>query len=187
MDFEAAEAELVQTDSELAAAYTAYTEARRRLNEKVRHRGFWPVSQKGKSRGSKGVKGKLSKGHGSSRKSLQARILESRCRLCNQVGHWQAECPNRRDGASSASRPPQAPTTFTGVMDSVTGSDDALPLEFLNLPTIHEPTLDDIQPAFASVMMLEHGSTPKDRLRGSLSPKSMENVNPAHLCRLQEK
>ena len=59
MDFESAAAEVLQTDEELAAAFTAYTDARRRLNEKVRSRGFWPVSQKGKSKFSgKGVKGK---------------------------------------------------------------------------------------------------------------------------------
>ena len=59
MDFESAAAEVLQTDEELAAAFTAYTDARRRLNEKVLSRGFWPVSQKGKSKFSgKGVKGK---------------------------------------------------------------------------------------------------------------------------------
>jgi hypothetical protein len=56
MDFESAE--LLQNDEELASAFTAYTDARRRLNEKVRSRGFWPISQKGKSKGSwKGPKG----------------------------------------------------------------------------------------------------------------------------------
>ena len=95
-DFEAAAMEVVQSDEELAAAFTAYTEARRRLNEKVRSRGFWPTGQKGKGKGSyKGVKGKFSKSHPSSRKSLQQRILESRCRLCGKVGHWKAECPSR--------------------------------------------------------------------------------------------
>ena len=112
MDFEAAAADLLQNDEELASAFTAYTDARRRLNEKVRSRGFWPISQKGKSKGGwKGVKGKFTKGHPSSRKSLQQRILESRCRLCNQVGHWKAECPTRRDsaGASSSHRKLQLP------------------------------------------------------------------------------
>ena len=50
MDFENAAAELLQTDEELASAYTAYTDARRRLNEKVRSKGFWPPSSKGKPR-----------------------------------------------------------------------------------------------------------------------------------------
>ena len=110
--FEAAAMEVVQSDEELAAAFTAYTEARRRLNEKVRSRGFWPTGQKGKGKGSyKGVKGKFSKSHPSSRKSLQQRILESRCRLCGKVGHWKAECPSRGERLP-AGRPPQAPTSF---------------------------------------------------------------------------
>ena len=78
MDFESTASELLQSDEELAAAFTAYTDTRRRLNEKVRSMGFWPISQKGKSKGGwKGPKGKFSKGHPSSRKSLQQRILES--------------------------------------------------------------------------------------------------------------
>ena len=56
-DFESATADLVQSDPDSASAYTVYTEARRRLSEKFRSRGFWPVS-KGKSRGFvKGGKG----------------------------------------------------------------------------------------------------------------------------------
>ena len=35
-DFESAAADLLQSDEELASAYTAYADARRRLNEKVR-------------------------------------------------------------------------------------------------------------------------------------------------------
>ena len=44
MDFEAAASEALQMDTEPAAAYTAYADARRRLSEKVRHRGFWPIA-----------------------------------------------------------------------------------------------------------------------------------------------
>ena len=119
-DFEAATADLVQSDPDLASAYTVYTEARRRLSEKFRSRGFWPVS-KGKSRGfGKGVKGKFTKGHSSSRKSLQQRIMESKCRICDRVGHWKAECPFKNDPAyakSSGSRPAQAPTSFASAGD----------------------------------------------------------------------
>ena len=148
MDFEAAATELLQNDDDLSAAYTPYTDARRRLNEKVRSRGFWPISAKGKPKGPfKGVKGKFSKGHGSSRKSLRQRILESRCRLCNQVGHWKAECPSRRDasGPSTMQGTTQAPTSFAQVDPSAVGVKDALPVEFLNLPMQQETALDEIQ------------------------------------------
>ena len=158
MDFEAAASELLQNDEELASAFTAYTDARRRLNEKVRSRGFWPISQKGKPKGGwKGVKGKFTKGHPSSRKSLQQRILESRCRLCNQVGHWKAECPNRRDSAGTNARSTQAPTTFAQVIQPTGSSQiEALPMEFLNLSLHSEPALDVSQHNPEMVFMVQH-------------------------------
>eukprot|EP00435_Cladocopium_sp_Y103_P059014 s1739_g21.t1 len=66
-DFEAAASDLVQSDEDLAAAYSTYIEARRKLSEKYRSRGFWPIST-GKSRGKGKTKGKMP---WSSRKSLQ--------------------------------------------------------------------------------------------------------------------
>eukprot|EP00435_Cladocopium_sp_Y103_P007040 s2925_g2.t1 len=63
-DFENAVSEVVQNDEELAAAFNSYTDARKRLNETFRHRGFWPVSSGGESQGhAKGrAKGKFQKG-----------------------------------------------------------------------------------------------------------------------------
>ena len=100
-DFETAATEVVQSDEDLAAAFSTYMEARRKLSEKYRARGFWPISNKGKS---KGFKGK-SKGKNpwTSRKTLQQRILESNCRICGRKGHWKSECPNRGQSMSSTS------------------------------------------------------------------------------------
>ena len=42
-DFETAAVELMQEDSALASAYTAYQDARRRLADKSKFRGFWPL------------------------------------------------------------------------------------------------------------------------------------------------
>ena len=83
-DFETAATEVVQSDEDLAAAFSTYMEARRKLSEKYRARRFWPISNKGKS---KGFKGK-SKGKNpwTSRKTLQQRILESNCRICGRKG-----------------------------------------------------------------------------------------------------
>ena len=148
-DFESAATDVLQSDEDLALAFNAYSEARRRLNEKVRHRGFWPIN-KGKSKGGSksGVKGKFHKGHSSSRKSLQQRILESQCRICHQYGHWKAECPKRQDASStSGSRPAaQAPTSYVQVTSS-TEQTDALGLEFLQLPIHAETPIDVTQPA----------------------------------------
>ena len=57
-DFEQAAAETLQEDPELASAYTAYQDARRRLSEKFRNRGFWPTSRFSSSSKGKGY------GHG---------------------------------------------------------------------------------------------------------------------------
>ena len=159
-DFEDSIQELVQGDEELAATYTAYTEARKRLSDKFKSRGFWPSSfgQKGgKSKnGFKGSKGKFGKGSWSSyngRKSLQQRIMESRCRLCNRIGHWKAECPMRSDSASNVSRSTGAPTSFARA--EAPGNIDGLPLEFLqlpeSLPSIDVPSQQHLAECFSLV------------------------------------
>ena len=176
-DFESAATDLVQSDEDLAMAFNAYSEARRRLTEKFRSRGFWPVSSgKGKGRSSfKGVsKGKFGKSHQSSRKSLQQRIMESKCRICGKVGHWKAECPSRNDATSSTSaRSSQAPTSFVQAttMESSHDIPDALPLEFLSLPEVAQP-IDETHPnlSIASVFVGvdQKGYNDKSKLRVTL-------------------
>eukprot|EP00435_Cladocopium_sp_Y103_P059600 s1213_g21.t1 len=99
MDYKASGAEVVQGDEELASAYSTYVEARRKLSEKFRSRGFWPISSnKGKGKGTKGnFKSKGSWG----RQSLQQRILDGNCRICGKKGHWKSECPQRGQAASA--------------------------------------------------------------------------------------
>lgn len=77
-EYEQAMTEAVQEDNDLASCYNAYVEARHRLTERFKSRGFWPIKGKGKSfKGSgKGKKG--------AKKSLEQRILSSSCRLCGQ-------------------------------------------------------------------------------------------------------
>ena len=92
-DYEDMAAEVLQSDGDLAAAYNSYADARKRLADRFKHRGFWPIGQSkghGKSAPSKG-KGKFQGRGQGSRKSLQQRILESHCRQCGKKGHWRAE------------------------------------------------------------------------------------------------
>ena len=135
-DYEAAVSDLVQSDPELAATYNSYAEARRRLNDKFKHRGFWPVRA-----GSKGKGGK-SKGKGKGpRRSLQSRILSSNCRICGQRGHWKAECPLRGQGSQPAGAPP--PSSFTGLAEAFSSEImETLPPEFLEIPEVPLPTED---------------------------------------------
>ena len=140
-EFENAASDLIQSDEELAGAFNSYTEARRRLTEKVRSRGFWPISQAGKNKsrgkGKGKVKGKFAKGHQSSRRSLDQRILTSECRICNQIGHWKAECPYRHGQQQGSNPTPTAPTTFASADVA-----DAMPMEFLNIPRDTSTPLD---------------------------------------------
>ena len=84
-------------------ALVSYVEARARLLQKRKSRGFWPVAQ-GSSSGSSGSKGKGGrfggKGGGksksrSSKDQLLLRISRSHCRNCGQKGHWKAERPQK--------------------------------------------------------------------------------------------
>ena len=153
-EYELAMADTVQDDSELATALTAYTDARRRLSERFRNRGFWPVnSQKGKG---KGFKGKFKGAQKGQRKSLQQRILESSCRLCGRKFHWKAECPdrNKQSGSSTSST---APTLTAEPSDpTVNHADEFLPMEFLQLPEIQETALDEprLHTAFTNIVNL---------------------------------
>ena len=158
-DFEAAASDLLQDDSDLASAYSAYTEARRRLTEKFKNRGFWSTSKssfsssKGKSQTSKGgSKGKNSWSQRPKR-SLQDRILNSHCRNCNRKGHWKAECPYRQNSSGSAAAS-TTPSTMSGSMPTTTvlteNAEDVMPLEFVQLPVISQETIDDTLPSFVS-------------------------------------
>lgn len=175
-DFEAAATDLIQSDEDLAAAYNAYTDARRRLTEKVKFRGFWPIQpgSKGKGRsGGRGVKGKF-QGKGFSRKSLQQRIMESKCRICGKVGHWKAECPQRGSSSDAmASRPSsqQVPTSFVQAQPE-TSFPDSLPLEFLQLPI---NTLSIDEPGDELVFVSSGFSHPKERLKESVGKWTHRN------------
>ena len=149
-DFEGAASETLQDDPELATALTAYQQARHRLSERFRNRGFWPSRPFQGSNKGKGFQSKSAgKGKGSSnwsnrpKKTLQERIMSSTCRLCNQRGHWKAECPLRSQGSgshvNSNAGSSQAPTTMTIGESTV----DSLPLEFLNLPETSMPSVEE--------------------------------------------
>ena len=126
LQFEDAVSEMVQNDNELCALYSSYQDARKRLSEKVRFRGFWKVksSEKGKSKGYKGSKGR-------GKQSLANRIASSYCRVCQKKGHWKNECPQLRDRGSlaSSSAASTIPTSFVEVQEPALTvvQDDDLP------------------------------------------------------------
>ena len=124
MQFEDSISETIQADAELSAYYSSYQDARRRLSERVKVRGFWPVSRRfDKGQGKKGKgkgKGKFSfSGPG----SLAKRIANSFCRICMQKGHWKNECPQKSNASSSQpsnnASASVAPTSFVVTEDDV--------------------------------------------------------------------
>ena len=84
--FEDSLIDAVQSDPDLCVFMSTYSEARRRLTEKTKCRGFWRINPKGKGKGKSKNKGY--------RKPLAMRIAESHCRPCGQKGHWKAACPS---------------------------------------------------------------------------------------------
>ena len=177
-EFESAATDLIQSDEELASALNTYTEARRRLTEKFRSRGFWPISgpgnKGGKSRGKSKTKSKFQKGR-SNRRSLQQRILSSQCRICDQFGHWKAECPERHN-RDRAANPGGGQTALTSFLSADTGG-DAMPLEFLEIPVDQSKAIDATQSGSADVLFgfadnagVQHQFC-RNRLRGLLNLK----------------
>ena len=98
-NFEQEFEDFLQDIPEMHEAMVTYMEARSKLLEKRKGRGFWPVKGKGGFKKGRGKGGKSKK----DRDQLLARISRSRCRKCGQVGHWKAECPNPPADSSAAS------------------------------------------------------------------------------------
>ena len=141
LQFEDSIAEMVQADNELSAFFSSYQDARKRLSEKTRFRGFWGVSRKGDGKGF-GKKGKFSKGKGKG--GLERRIANSYCRICWKKGHWKNECPMKPGSSSgsstSSTMPSSIPTSFVTV--------EEVPDELMNLETIDATSLSHCPEVF---------------------------------------
>ena len=126
LQFEDAIMDTIAADQELSTFFSSYQDARRRLAERGRVRGFWPVRKSI----DKGKKGGKSKGKGRGGQSLASRIANSYCRICFKRGHWKDECPSNpnKTGQSSSSNPMVAPTSFAEVNE--------MPTEIAHLPFI---------------------------------------------------
>ena len=97
-EFEEQLIDVCQESQELSLCFSAYAEARSRIRDKIRARGFWPPRGAGGGKGKSGKKG-VFKGFGKRRhQTLADRIAASSCRICGAKGHWKWECPRRAGG-----------------------------------------------------------------------------------------
>ena len=90
--------EMFQEVPDLHQALVNYQEARTKILERKRSRGFWPSTGKGKMKGA----GKFQPRKGSGKGNLLQRVARTFCKACGEKGHWKAECPNKA-GASTDS------------------------------------------------------------------------------------
>ncbi|CAK9013998.1 unnamed protein product [Durusdinium trenchii] len=89
--FEDSLIDVLQSDPDTASCYHTYLEARRRIIEKGKNRGFWPI--KGAPGGKSKPKGKFSP------------------TFTKGKGHWKAECPKRFETEAKTT---PATTAFAG-------------------------------------------------------------------------
>ena len=165
--FEEALIDSLQGDPDIAACLNTYVEARRKLQDKARSRGFWNSSKgsqgfKGKGRGGKN-KGGFQQNFGKRRLPLAQRILNSNCAICHQRGHWKAECPNR-DRADGSQKQSSTSSAFAGVTLSMVEEGDAY----------HDPTMPPPDEAFA--FMAATQDIVRDRMLCRIHP----NCHPIH-------
>ena len=151
--FEDALIDTIQSDGEMNAFMNSYVEARRKLTEKAKFRGFWPVRSKGG-----GKKGKSKGFNARGRKPLAVRIAESECRLCGQKGHWKAECPRKSQNATTGSSLGSR-TQPTNMMISATDADDDEADVFLVESLVHDASdvLQSVQdPSHVTIQSHSH-------------------------------
>ena len=143
----------LQSDSEIAACYNTYLDARKRLTDRNKNRGFWNSNQ-GKGSFNKGRGKGKGKSGGKYRKPLSQRILESECRRCHQKGHWKAECPLLKNAnANVTSTSGQEPSAFAGTtvtVSSINDEDDMILLDTKTDEVPHCQETDLVNPQVAS-------------------------------------
>ena len=166
MQFEESLVEAMQSDPDLASCFNTYMDARKRLSDRNKNRGFWN-SSKGNSQWQKGkFKGK-GKGSFKGRKPLAQRILKSECRRCGARGHWKAECPLNRQGSAGQSGSNSAKEgAFAGTITSISPQND----DDVDMIPIHShQDVAHLKPSHGTCYMVMSNHTPGSSCHASAS------------------
>ena len=190
-EFEDQLIEACQDNPDLSMCFSAYTEARGRVREKIRSRGFWPpIKGKGKNKGAK--KGSWNpKGGFRKRQSLADRIANSHCRLCGARGHWRQECPNKGNASNPTTSSAEIHvSTLDGEMSQMDDQEvfEKLPISLENSLPDWWP-LSDVKETMRDNGMASMDST--DHVPSELNQKWKDRLVEAlkyssHLCRDSE-
>ena len=162
--FESELEEFLQDTPELFEAFVSYQEARQKLLDKKRNRGFWPPRG-----GKKGFKGRGKGGKGHRREQLLARIARSSCRHCGEKGHWRAECPQRlkeSSGTNAAANVAQSEVT-------------EIPSTELLVPSEHDEIFTEEELRLAEAMGCESQFS-SECLSSSKVTQNESTVSPLH-------
>eukprot|EP00435_Cladocopium_sp_Y103_P026438 s424_g6.t1 len=98
LSFEKDLEDMFQEVPDLHSALVSYQEARSKILERKKFRGFWPAA--GKSKGKSGGKFQQYR-KGGGKGNLLQRISRTFCKACGEKGHWKAECPNKTMASAS--------------------------------------------------------------------------------------
>lgn len=96
----------IMDEEEIQAALASYREVRQGLKEQRLGRGYYPGSGKGYDK----TPGK-SKGKGKNKTHIKQLKLRSRCRRCQQIGHWEREYTAPKPESANRNFFIQAPNT----------------------------------------------------------------------------
>ena len=175
--FERELTDLFQEIPDLHSALVSYQEARGRIVERKRNRGFWPLkggsTGKGKGFGNKGFR----KGQSKGKDELLARIARTHCKRCGELGHWKAECPLKmtkesQANVASASHEAEENDLFEQVLIEEINS------EF----EVGSETGNNDQTAFCQAKQFEIGET-KSQNQSLFEPEAQANFSEAVLER----
>lgn len=179
--FESELEEFLQDTPEMHEAFVTYQEARQRLLDQKRSRGFWPPRGGGGKKGSFKGRGKGG-GKGARREQLLARIAKSHCRHCGEKGHWRAECPSRnRDNPSqsAAATANVVQQEDEAILPSINENDEIFTNEELDLAEACERPVDCLSHSTLS-------SRSHKKIRSVAVPEFSHDVEHVFMARTQD-